>query len=94
MTSKHININMGAKYKKENTNNSIIYTKCRGYITLYNTYRLWYCKWHIEMIINHIIINMGAKYKKENTNNSIIYTNVEVILHYITLTPYYIANDT
>ena len=41
MTRNHININMGGKCKKENTNNSIIYTKCRSYITLYNTYSLY-----------------------------------------------------
>ena len=40
MTSNHININMRAKYKKENTNNLFIYTKHRSYITLYNTYFL------------------------------------------------------
>ena len=40
MTSNHITIKMGAKYKKENTNNSIVYTKRRSYIKLYKTYWL------------------------------------------------------
>ena len=40
MTSNHITINMGAKYKKKKQNNTIVYTKLRSYITLYNTYLL------------------------------------------------------
>ena len=42
-TSNHITINMRTKYKKENTNNTIVYTKHRSYITLYNTHSLLYC---------------------------------------------------
>ena len=46
------------------------------------------------MTSNQIIINMEAKYKKEN-KIIILYTpNLEVILHYITLTFYDIVNDT
>ena len=73
---------------------TIVYTKRRSLITLYNIYSLWYCKWHIETRSNHITINMGTKFKKEK-NNTIEYTKqVEVILHYITLTLYDIVNDT
>ena len=36
-----LQINMGAKYRKENTNNTILYTKCRSYITLYNTFSIY-----------------------------------------------------
>ena len=44
------------------------------------------------MTSNHITINMGAKYNKKITP---LYTlNVEVTLHYITLTSYDIGNDT
>ena len=39
MPSNHITINIGTNYKKEN-NNTIVYTKLRSYITLYNTYLL------------------------------------------------------
>ena len=42
----------------------------------------------------HISINMGAKYKKENRITSLYTLNLEVILHYITLTLYDIVNDT
>ena len=85
---------MRAKFKKENTNNLFIYTKYGSYITLYNTYRLWYCKWHIEMTSNEIIINMRAKYKKENKIISLYTLSLEVILYYITLTTYDIVKNT
>ena len=39
MTNNDININIGTKYKKK-TNNTIVYTKLRSYITLHNTYQL------------------------------------------------------
>ena len=37
---------------------------------------------------------MGAKYKKENKITPLYTLNVEVLLHYITLTLYDIVNDT
>ena len=43
---------------------------------------------------NHITINMGTKYKKENKITPLYTLNLEVILHYITLTSYDIVNDT
>ena len=46
------------------------------------------------MTSNHITINMGAKYKKENKITPLYTLNVEVVLHYITLTRYNIVNDT
>ena len=46
------------------------------------------------MISNQIIKNMGAKYKKENKIIPLYTLNLEVILHYITLTSYDIVNDT
>ena len=46
------------------------------------------------MTNNQIIINMGAKYKKENKIMPLYTLNLEVILHYITLTSYDIINDT
>ena len=46
------------------------------------------------MTSNHISINMGAKYKKQNKITPLYTLNIEVILHYITLTPYDIVNDT
>ena len=73
---------------------TIVYTKRRSYITLYNTYTLWYCKWQTETRSNHITINMGTKYKKENKITPLYTLNVEVILHYMTLTIYDIGNDT
>ena len=39
MTSNHIIINMGTKYKKK-TKNSIVYNKIISYITFNNTYTL------------------------------------------------------
>ena len=46
------------------------------------------------MTSNHITINMGAKYKKENKITTLYTLNLEIILHYITLTSYDIVNDT
>ena len=37
---------------------------------------------------------MGAKNKKENKTTPLYTLNLEVILHYITLTSYDITNDT
>ena len=37
---------------------------------------------------------MGTKYKKENKMTPLYALNLEVILHYITLTSYDIVNDT
>ena len=37
---------------------------------------------------------MGAKYKKEKKITTLYTLNLEVILHYITLTVYDIVNDT
>ena len=42
----------------------------------------------------HITINMGTKYKKENKITPLYTLNLEVMLHYITLTFYDIVNDT
>ena len=44
------------------------------------------------MTSNHSIINMGTKYKNKIT--PLYALNIEVILHYITLTFYDIVNDT
>ena len=46
------------------------------------------------MTNNHITINNETKYKKENKITPLYTLNLEVILHYITLTSYDIANDT
>ena len=43
---------------------------------------------------NHITINMGTKYRKENKITPLYTLNLELILHYITLTFYDIVNDT
>ena len=46
------------------------------------------------MTSNRIIINMEEKYKIENKITPLYTLNLEVILHYITLTIYDIVNDT
>ena len=46
------------------------------------------------MTSNHIIINLETIYKKENKKTPLYTLNLEVILHYITLTIYDIVNDT
>ena len=46
------------------------------------------------MTSNHITKNMGTKYKEENKITPLYILNLEIILHYITLTPYDIGNDT
>ena len=45
------------------------------------------------MTSNHITINMGAKYRKENKILPLYTVNLEIILHYTTLTHYGIVND-
>ena len=46
------------------------------------------------MTSNHITIKMGTKYKKENKITPLHTLNLEVILHYTTLTAYDIVNVT
>ena len=46
------------------------------------------------MTSNHISINMEAKYKKEKKITPLYTLNVEVILHYITISLYDNVNDT
>ena len=46
------------------------------------------------MTSNHITINMGTKYMKDSKITPLYTLNLEVILHYITLTNYDIVNDT
>ena len=48
----------------------------------------------IETRSNDINIHMRTKYTKENKIKPLYTINVEVILHYITLTGYDIGNDT
>ena len=42
----------------------------------------------------HITINSRAKYRKKNKISPSYILNLEVILHYITLTGYHIVNET
>ena len=46
------------------------------------------------MTSNHITIYIGTKFKKEKKITPLYTLNLEVILHYITLTCYDIVNDT
>ena len=46
------------------------------------------------MTSDHITINMGTKYKKENKILLLYTLHLEIILHYTTLTPYDIVEDT
>ena len=46
------------------------------------------------MTSNYITKNMGTRNKKENQITLLYTLNLEVILHYVTLTSYDIVNDT
>ena len=82
------------KQKKNNRVNKIELNTLRSYTTLYHTYKLLYCKRHIQKTS---ICNVNVEKEKNNklykmtTLNSI---QLEIILHYITLTNYYIVKDT
>ena len=61
--------------------------------TLYHTYQLLHCTGHIQMTTKYSTIEVEAEqteYKNE-TSHSIYF---EFILHYITLTKYYIVQET
>ena len=63
----------------------------RIYITLYHTWFLLYCKWHNQMTSSHSIINMETKSNLVNKWKHWIEIHLEFLLHYITLTDYYIV---
>ena len=42
-------------------NDKIAFNTLRIYITIYDTYLLLYCKWHIQIRINNSIINVETK---------------------------------
>ena len=65
------------------------------YTTLYHTYKLLHCKRHIELSSNYrnvnVEINKNNRVNKMTTLNLI---HLQIILHYITFTNYYIVKDT
>ena len=67
----------------------------RNYNKLYHTYWLLYCKGHIQITSYDSNVNVETeknnRVNKKTTLNSI---HLEIILHYITLTNYYIVKDT
>ena len=65
------------------------------YITLYHTYKLLHCKRHIELTSNHRNINVEInKNNRVNKMTTLNLIHLHIILHYITLTNYYIEKDT
>ena len=65
------------------------------YTILYHTYKLLHRKRHIQLTSNHS--NVNVKINKNNRVNKMIILNsihLQIILHYITLTNYYIVKDT
>ena len=66
----------------------------RIYTTLYHTYQLLYCKGDVQITSGHSTINMERKTIDLLKWKHWIEIHLEFILHYITLTNYYIVNDT
>ena len=61
---------------------------------MYHTYRLLYCKGHIQMISNNSTINMETKNDTVNKIRKLHLIQLEFTLQYITLTSYFIVKDT
>ena len=62
------------------------------YNTLYRTYQLLYCTGHIEIISNYITIEVEVG-EIEYQNVNFTFSMLRILLHYITLTNYYIVQD-
>ena len=79
---------------RQQVNDNIEFNTLRNYTKIYYTYQLLYCKTHIQITSNHSNENVETKIdnrvNKMTTFNSI---HLEIILHYITLTNYYIIKD-
>ena len=74
-------------------NVNVTFNTVRIYTTLFDTYLLLYCKGHIQMTNNYSTINVETENSRvKNVNPHSIH--LEFILHYITLTSYYIVKDT
>ena len=66
-----------------------------NYTTLHHTYKLLYCNRHILLTSYYSIVNVEIN-KNNRVNKMIILNSIhlQIILHYITLTNYYIVKDT
>ena len=75
-------------------NDNIKFNTLTNYTTLYHTYRLLHCKRHIQLTSNHSNINVEInKNHKVNKMTTLSLIHLQIILHYITLTDYYIVKD-
>ena len=81
------------RIQQSKQNDNIEFNTLRNYTTLYHTYPLLYCKGHIQIKSNHSNVNVkeNNRVNKMTTLNSI---HLEITLHYITLTGYYIVKET
>ena len=65
------------------------------YTTLYHTYKPLHCKRRIKLANNHSNINVEInKNNRVNKMTALNLIHLQIILHYITLTKYYIVKDT
>ena len=53
MTINHSNVIVETKKQLSKQNDNIEFNTLRNYIILYHTYRLLYCKGHIQITSNH-----------------------------------------
>ena len=60
---------MWKQKKQSEQNNNIEFNTLRNYTTLYLTYRLLYCKGHIQMTSNHSNVNVETKRQSKQNNN-------------------------
>ena len=65
----------------------------RIYTLLYHIYQILYCKEHIHMTSNYSKIEVKKKQKSKKMSISHL-IHLAFILHYITLTFYYVVKDT
>ena len=85
---------MQKQKQQSEQNDKIPSNTIRIYITIYHTYRLLYCKEHIQMMSNDSTINVETKNNRINKMTKLYSIHIELTLKYITLTRYYIAKDT
>ena len=64
MTSNYGNLHMETK-KHSKQNDNIQFNTLRNYTTLYHTYKLLYCKGHIQMTSNNSNVNVETRKRIE-----------------------------
>ena len=84
------------KQKKNNGVNKmkiLLINTYRFYTILYYTYPLLQCKEHNQFTRNHSTIKVETKKNRANKMKTLSSLHIDLILHFITLTNYYNANN-